>query len=150
LKSENDPITDDEWLLRRVRVERFRLSETPVISPNAFEPRVTGRGLDHDGISLYREACLGAPIDILATIDEPRRREYGIVRIPVARMKERNLAVEIRPEPPIPGHVVIPELNAADYAANKARFTPIKKWLAEVASEEGNIVSWPSGSPGSS
>lgn len=58
MKSEDAPITDDEFLLRRVRCEKFRSNEVPRISPNAFEPRISGRDPDIDGISLYREACL--------------------------------------------------------------------------------------------
>lgn len=59
MKSEDDPITDDEWLLRRVRVEKFRTNKLPVVSPNAFEPRIRGRDPDGDGISLHREGFFG-------------------------------------------------------------------------------------------
>lgn len=146
MKAETDPITDDEWLLRRVRVEKFRTDTTPIISPNAFEPRLPGpkvRDPDIDGISLYREACLMAAEDILATVVEDRRNEYGIVRIPVTLLSHLNLSVQSRPDSRILGHVVIPELNAAAYEADKARFIPIKQQLAAVASEEGNIVRSP-------
>jgi hypothetical protein len=44
VKSETEPISDDEWLLRRIRVERFRLDKTPLISPDAFARRTKGRG----------------------------------------------------------------------------------------------------------
>jgi hypothetical protein len=144
MKPETDPITDDEGLLRRVRVERFRTDKAPIISPNAFEPRVKGRDVDRDGISLYREACLSAPTDILATVAEDKRHEYGIVRVPVSVLKALNLSVRICQDHRVPGHVVIPELNAAAYDADKAHFTPIKERLAAVASEEANIVHRPS------
>jgi hypothetical protein len=147
MKPETDPITDDEWLLRRVRVERFRNDKTPIISPNAFEPRVKGRDIDHDGISLYREACLSSATDILATVSAERVHEYGIVRIPVSLLLSLRLSVQSRPDARILGHVVIPELNAATYEANKASFTPIKERLAVVASEEGNIMHRPSPAP---
>lgn len=150
MKPETDSITDDEWLLRRVRVERFRTDKTPIISPNAFEPRVKGRDIDHDGISLYREACVSAPADILATVAEDKRHEYGIVRVPVSLLKALNLSVQIHQDPRVLGHVVIPELNAAAYEADKAPFTPIKERLATVASEDANIVRRPSEAPGSS
>jgi hypothetical protein len=144
MKAETDPIADDEWLLRRVRIERFRTDKTPIISPNAFEPRVKGRDIDHDGISLYREACLSAPADILATVAEDRRHEYGVVRVPVALLKTLDLTVQIRVDPRVRGHVVIPQLNAAAYDANKAQFTPIKERLASEASKEENILLVPS------
>ena len=81
MKSESDPITDEEFLLRRVRIERFRYDRTPLVSPNAFEPRIVGRDPDTTGISLYREACLADPCDILATVPEEKRADYGIVRV---------------------------------------------------------------------
>lgn len=108
-----------------------------------------GRDIDHDGISLYREACLATPTDILATVAEDKRHEYGIVRIPVSLLKNLNLSVQIHPDPRVLGHVVIPELNAVAYDEDKARFTPIKERLAAVASEEGNIVLRPSAASGS-
>jgi hypothetical protein len=55
-KHESEPIGDDEWLLRRVRRERFRPLQIPLIAPAAFEPRIKGRDPDVDGISLFREA----------------------------------------------------------------------------------------------
>jgi hypothetical protein len=150
MKPESDPISDDEWLLRRVRVERFRTDQTPLISPNAFEPRVKGRDVDNDGISLYREACLSAPADVLATVAADRQHEYGIVRIPVVLLKSLNLSVQCRPDPRILGHVVIPELNATAYKADKTPFIPINVRLASVASEEGNIVRHPTVTPDAS
>lgn len=144
MKSETDPITDDEWLLRRVRFDRFRKDDIPIISPNVFEPRLTGRDIDHDGISFYRESCLPNPSAVLATVADSKRHEYGIVRIPVSLLKELKLSVQIRVDSRILGHVVIPELNASSYSKCKAAFTPIKRRLADVASKEEHIVLWPS------
>jgi hypothetical protein len=146
MKPETDPIADDEWLLRRVRKELLSETSTLIVSPNAFKPRVRGpkvREPDVEGISLYREACLSAPADILATVPNDKQHEYGIVRIPVSLLKSLNLTVQIRRDPRVRGHVVIPELNADDYEADKARFTPIYLRLAEVASEDANIVHYP-------
>jgi hypothetical protein len=143
MKSEVDPITDDEWLLRRVHRERFRTDRVPVISPNAFEPRVKGRDPDTDGISLYRAACLADSAQVLATIAPQRMREFGIVRISVSFLKSLNLSVQSRPDERVAGHVVIPQLNARDYASNKAQFTPIKEKLATEASKEENILRQP-------
>jgi hypothetical protein len=146
MKPETEPIADDKWVLRRVRVERFRTDKTPIISPNAFEPRLPGtkvRDAGTEGIRLYREVCLAARKDILATVAESRRLEYGIVRIPVSLLKTLNLTVEIRRDPRVLGHVIIPELKAADYALDQARLTPIQLRLATVASEDENIVEYP-------
>jgi hypothetical protein len=143
MKSESDPITDEEWLLRRVRREQFRTEKHPLISPNAFEPRIKGRDPDTDGISLYRQACLAEVSLILVTLAPERHSEYGIVRVPVTLLRTLNLTVTSIPDERIPGHVVIPELNASDYAADKSAFLSIKETLATVASEDANILRWP-------
>ena len=145
MKTETDPITDDEWLLRRVRIELFRNDQTQIISPDTFKPRLPGKKVRHpdtEGISLYRQACLESAEDILATVAENRRHEYGIVRIPVSLLKTLKLSVKISQDC-IVGHVVIPELNATAYQENKDNFTSIKEQLATVASEETNILRRP-------
>ena len=144
MKSEDDLITDDEGLLRRVRKERFRTTTVAVISPNAFEPRTEGRDPDIDGISFYREQCLADAAEILAAVVVEKRAEIGIVRVSVSFLKSLGLTVVSKPVPGIKGHIVIPELNAADYKQHKARFTPIKEKLAAEASLDANIVRYPS------
>lgn len=143
MKAEDEPITDDEWLLRRVHRERFRTDSLPLISPGAFEPRCKGRDIDTDGISLFRSACLNDPSDILAEIAEEKRPSIGIVRISKAFLSMLGLNVVGRPVPAITGHVVIPELNADDYKANKAKFIPFLKDIADEASKDENVIRWP-------
>lgn len=144
MKDEGDPITDDEWLLRRVWNKRFRTDKTPIVSPNAFEPRLTGRDRDADGISLYRAECLDDPTDILATLDPARRPETAVVRVRVSSIRSWGFSVRSKPVPEIKGHVTIPELNAGDYEADKGRFTPIKERLATEASRDENVLQHPS------
>ncbi len=141
MKDETDPIAEDECLLRRVRVEKFRTTDVPIISPNAFEPRVKGRDTDADGISLYRRDCLNDPAEILAHLPPEKRNVTGIVGVTVREITRLGMTVRIAPDPDIKGHVVIPELNASAYATDKSAFTHIKLALAEAASE--NIVRWP-------
>jgi hypothetical protein len=147
MKPEGEPITDDEWLLRRVRIEKFRTDKVPILSPNAFEPRIKGRDPDTDGISLYRAACLSDPSEVLATVAPERRHEYGIVQVQVSFLKSLGLSVQSTPDDQIKGHVTIPELNAISYETAKARFTPIKEKLAAEASKDENVVRQP-GQPG--
>lgn len=149
MKDQSEPITEEEWFLRRVRFDRFRTNKIPLISPNAFEPRVTGRDPDTDGISLYRAACLASPDEILATVAEDRRHEFGIVRIPYSLLVELNLTVRSAPDERVNGHVEIPELNARAYADNqaKAALKAMMLRLAEVASEDENILREPGTPP---
>jgi hypothetical protein len=138
MKAETDLITQDEWLIRLVWEDRVT-TRVPIISPNSFEPRKN----ETDGISFYRRACLNDPADALTPFAEDKRPRYAIVQIPVSILATLGLSVHSAPIAAIPGHVVVPEINITAYMADKARFTPIKLRLAEVASE--NIIRRPLG-----
>jgi hypothetical protein len=139
MKAESDSIADDERLIRLVWEDRVT-NRAPIISPNAFEPRKT----ETDGISFYRRECLSNPADALIPFAKDKRPRYAIVQIPVRLLTSLGLTVRLAPIPIVPGHVVVPEINIADYLADKARFAPIKLRLAETASQ--NIVQRPAGS----
>ncbi|MGL4550546.1 MAG: hypothetical protein ACRC33_05115 [Gemmataceae bacterium] len=144
MKPESDPITDDEWLLRLVWDDRF-VARQPPISLNAFEPR-DGKHPDKDGLSLFREACVNDPTDILAVVAADKRDRYGIVKVPVSLLAGLRLTARSSPIPEVPGHVVLPELNITAYKADAGSFLPIKAGLAQAASE--NIVRRPLSKPG--
>ena len=143
MKLESDPITDDEWLLRRIPAVRVRLNKTPIISPNAFEPLMPGPKVRHpdiDGINLYRMACLSDPNEVLATVDPSRHSEFAIARIPISLIKMLQLTVVPIFDSRVPGHVVIPELSTNFYNSNEPRFKIILAHLAAVASEPANLL----------
>ncbi len=121
MKPEDNPITDDEWLLRRIRKELFPTQQDPVFSNEAFKPRYKGYDPDTDGISLFREACVDAPDDILAEVAPEKRPYNGIVRVSVAFVKSLGLSVQNKPEPPIKGHVIIQQFPARVFGS--ARFS---------------------------
>lgn len=143
MKSEAEPITDDEWLLRRVHRDYFRNDWSPTHSPRAFTPRTKGKDPDNDGISLYREACLENPELILTIVNEEKRADNGIVRVQVKSLKARGLTVRADHDDQVPGHVVIPELNASDYKTYKATMTPTLEHLARISSDDECIARWP-------
>ena len=120
----------------------------PIVSIGAFEPRFKGEGIDTDGISLYRQACVEKPDDILALIADEKRNNNAIVRVSVAIVKALGMTVVAKPAPLIKGHVVIPQLNADDYKADPAYFRPYLLALAEEASKDENIVRRPISPPG--
>lgn len=140
MKPESEPISDDEWLLRRLHITDFRDGKTPLISANAFAPRIKGRDLDLNGISLYRFSCLAQPEDILATVPAEKRNLKGIVQLPVALFKSLSLTVRVDPDDRVLGHVVIPELNSQDYSQDPLRLKPILFQLADFASRPENIL----------
>ena len=55
-------------------------------------------------------------------------------------LKQLGLSAHLEPDDRIQGHVVIPELNANDYKANKNLLTPKQLALTEEASKDENIV----------
>ena len=148
-KQESDPILEDELLVRRVRVERFRSVKVPFVSPSAFEPRTTGDSPDVDGISLYRLDCLENVLDVLRTIsDDMKRRQTGAVSIQVLEVRSigsMRLTVaesyedELKPDR-IAGHVVIPELNSLAYSANKTLLKQAMLDLATYSSATDRIL----------
>ena len=144
MKTESEPVSDDEWLLRRIRFEQFRPSKSPLVSPKAFRPRTEGREPDRDGISLYRLSCVSDFPEILTFIDPDKRLEYGIVQIPVLLIYSLGMTVSIRPDARISGHVIIPELNDSTLKSELFRLTPIMARLAAIASDPANILLRPS------
>jgi hypothetical protein len=139
MKAEADPITEDEWLIRLVWETKVKRQE-PLIAATAFEPLP----YDTDGLSLFRLACLNDPSDALLAVAEDKRPRYAVVQIPVSLLATLGLTVRPAPIPEVRGHVVVPEINVTAYKADKARFTPIKQRLAEVAG--GNVIRKPAGS----
>lgn len=156
-KRESDPISEDELLVRRVRVERFRSKKVPYVSPSAFEPRMTGDSPDLDGISLYRLDCLESAMDALRTIsDATKKQQTGVVAIQVLEVRSiraMKLSVaesyeDVSKPDRVAGHVVIPELNSRDFA-DKDKKEHIKQAmfaLANCASPKDRILVHPSSS----
>ena len=138
MKLESEPITDDEWLLRLVWETNIKQEGTRVAAA-AFEPLP----LDTDGLSLFRRACLPNPLDVLLAVAEDKRSHYAVVQVPVSILASLHFTLHSKQNSDVPGHVVIPELNIDAYKANKASFTRAKVKLADVASEDGNIVRRP-------
>ena len=147
MKSESDAITDDEYLLRRVHKTKLNSIKCPFVSPSSFEPRVespTTREPDTDGISFYRESCLGSPEDCLATISREKVQDYGVVRIPVADFLGLKLSIKSSTDPKILGHVVIPEMCSGAYQTNRNVVRVFMEALARIASSDGHLLVKPS------
>ena len=141
MKSEDDPISDDEWLIRRVFHDRMK--NPPKISKSAFEPRLNGNLPDVNGISLFRIDCLPDPKQILQTVRQDKQPFWGIVKLRVAEIRALNLSIAQDRIPEIPGHVLLPFLCCERYRSDKPSCVAMMKELAKFASEEGNIVHLP-------
>ena len=146
MKTETDPVTPDEWLIRLVWHQYFTPREIP-ISRQAFVPK-DGRNPETKGISLYREACLRDVLETLLPLAPEKQPFHGLVRLPVSLFTQ--LGLTIHPDPTdVPGHVLIPEINITVYKVKSGEKMLLPKLLelAKVASE--NIVRRPPASESS-
>lgn len=130
MDAEQEPVSPDEFVLRRVHKNHFDPSLPVPIQKVAVRP--TER--DTDGLSVYREReYIGNPGGILADMDEAKRGNYYIARVRVSDL--RALGLSVRPErgpDDLPGHCVIPELNRGTYDANKQALADTILELAKV------------------
>jgi hypothetical protein len=146
MKSEEEPIADDEVLLRRVYYDRFPTNHNNEFSPRTFEPRTKGDNRDVDGISLYRLDCLGSADDVLKHLDEEKRSKNGLVGFRAGKLRALGFNFVSKPTD-IPGHIVVPELNSVDYEKQKSCLTPKLVDVAKLASAAGSIVVYPTFQP---
>ncbi len=145
MPDQSDPVSPDEWILRRVPYNELnKLIDpdiTPPISSTAFRPTKN----DNDGVSVFRE--LFATPDEVANLymqQNPGKKCY-VIRVKAEAILEPGLGITLTPDPIIelPGHALIPELNTERY------FTLDKNWCKEVQSKISipltiqNIVHWP-------
>jgi hypothetical protein len=147
MKDQGDPVSDNEWILRRVHRDNFITLDPPRISPYAFKPQVTGRFPDTTGISFYRQDCVVDHNDILAKTDEAKREKYGVVRLPVRLLKSLCLDVERDDDiaaPIVLGHVIVPGINSIEYDQDKDAVLPKMKALADYVNEHQEFLRLPS------
>lgn len=138
MKSEDEPIEPDEFVLRLIWRDFCKRGEPPIIRPRAFRPKPN----ETDGISVFREACVSRPEDILAVIDEDKRDKYGIVRIPVAELIALDLSLVSAKIETVSGHAVIPELSIVAFDADPKELETILEVLAVIA--RANVIRKPS------
>lgn len=147
MKDQQDPITDNEWILRRVHQSWFAPAGPTAINPYAFKPQIGGDLPDTTGISFYRQSCIVDFNDILAKTVEARRPKYGIVRLPVSLLTSLGLNVERDDDvdaPIVLGHVIMPGINSINYSQDKDAVLPKMKLLADYVNEHQEFLRLPS------
>jgi hypothetical protein len=138
MKSEAEPITDDEFVLRLIWHEYFTPGPPATVSDSAFTPRTNEPG----GISLFRASCLADPEEALMAIASEKRPRYAIAALLVADLRGQNLTISPKSMPPVTGHAELEDLTSVSWKADKAKWRPMLRRLAELA--QANIVRWPS------
>lgn len=132
MKSENEPVSADEQVLRLIHPIYYKEDLPLPIQPEAFRPLDSGE----EGLSVFRVACLNDPLDILAVVAEKKRPLYHIARLAFADLKTLGLSVLPDPIPAVPGHAILPELNSLAYRQNKVFWKQVQQRLAELASRD--------------
>jgi hypothetical protein len=130
MKTEHVPLSDDEFVLRLVWGDYYKLGLPLPVQPAAFQPRDS----EVEGISVFREACLQSPEDALRVIATEKRDRYRLARLRVADLTKLGLSVQPDPIETVPGHAVIPELNAVAYRSDRLASKLLQTSLAELAS----------------
>jgi hypothetical protein len=131
MKSEDEPITPDEFVIRLIWHEFLRLGETVAVQAVAFKPRDN----ESDGISVFRLACLSDPTDALQAISTDKRGKYALALLKVEDLKKLSLSVVPAKIDSVPGHAVIPELNCHAVKQNRAFWKSTQLDLAALASQ---------------
>jgi hypothetical protein len=109
MKREDEPVTDDEFILRLVWTTRYKPELVQPVVKEAFEPRKS----ETDGISVFRMSCLLSPEQALNVIAFDKRDRYALVVLPVAEVVKLGLTILPAPIADVPGHAVVPELLTA-------------------------------------
>jgi hypothetical protein len=140
-KNEEDPLTEDEFILRRIHQNNYKLNKTPPVQRVAFEPKDD----DHEGLSCNREYFVSA--EALA-FSGRKPGEYYIARLSVKVLRGPSYQLTIDPTPnPDPaeprGHCDIRELSISESRKNVNKSKQLQRRLAELASK--NIVYIPQG-----
>ena len=137
MKSENEPVTLDEFVLRLIWRDYYKEGEPPRISPRAFLPKPN----EADGISVFRAACLRNVDEVLTVVALAKRDLYAIVSLSVADLTSLGLSVLIAPITTLPGHAVLPELNSVVVKSDPRWTASVQQSLAELASH--NVLRTP-------
>lgn len=131
MKDESDPVSPDEFILRRIPNLPSYIKELPIsVARAAFSPTDD----DVDGVSVYREHFVTAK-----DVAEAGRSDMGYY---VVRFKAEdlfNLGVSLVPnkqEDGLPGHTLIPELSLISKTQDKKKYKELALKITKLASND--------------
>lgn len=134
MTNQQDPISSDEYVLRRIPKDRNRYDPSlpEPVQRLSFEPSKR----DINGISIFRELFVSA--------EAVANAGTGVNGCCVIRLRASDfiaLGLTIVPDPQddqLPGHAIIPELSFQQMKVNKSRCKEIQRSLAKLSGT--NIV----------
>lgn len=127
MKDEQAPLSDDEYVYRRVLKEHVDERLPMPVTVAGFRPTKD----DEQGISVYR-----AEFVTPEQVDQAGRRSgsYYIVKLRVGDIRARGMDVVPHTMKPLPGHALIPELRPGLSGADKRRYKELRLSLTQLAS----------------
>jgi hypothetical protein len=135
MPSETDPVSDDEFVYRRVLknwYDEYAPNPEDRVNRLAFRPTPE----DVDGLSIYRAQFLDP--EQLDRDGSGMHGRYYVACIPVRSLRALGLSVHPSPNKPLPGHCLVPEVNAGLRGEAKRRSKEVQLELARLAGK--NIV----------
>lgn len=134
MTDQQDPISPDEYVLRRIPKDKNRYdpSLNEPVQRIAFEPSKW----DIDGISVFRERFVSATDLAKAGTNN---NGYCVARLSVSNLFALGLTIvpDPRDDQP-PGHALIPELSISEMKQNKTKCKETQRELSKLAGR--NII----------
>ena len=131
MRDQRDPVSDDEYVLRRILSDYYDPSLRDPVHSQGFYPTKN----DTNGISVFRD--LFVTPDLVANSGK-NPKGYYVARLRVSEI--RALGLTVIPDPKddqLPGHALIPKLCIIEYAKNK---NDIKFLMHKLATLAGNEI----------
>jgi hypothetical protein len=133
MRTETDPVSDDEFVYRRVLKDYYNeFPSCPRDRINRLAFRPTDR--DTEGLSVYR-ALFVHPKE-LDVDSEGRPGRYYIARLAVGAVREMALSITPDPAEGPQGHSLIPEIRTRLKGRDKSLSKEKQVALARLASED--------------
>jgi hypothetical protein len=131
---EASPVSDEEFVLRRIHQNHVDPGPPLVISLTAFRPTPE----DTAGLSVYREKFV-SPINVDVSGRKPG--EYYVSRLSVRQLRHLGLSVIEDEQSQGPaGHALIPGLSLSAYQQDKRKARELQIHLAELAGQDIVLV----------
>jgi hypothetical protein len=139
VKQQNDPVSEDESVYRRILNEKDHYN--PLLSKPVAYAAFRPTDKDKDGISVYRPACGATVAQVASGRFERGYHVASLLVLDIVSLDIEGLRPTVTPlsdDGKIPGHAVIEQLNVTLRDGNKKQYRLLAQRLADLAS--ANIV----------
>lgn len=141
-----DPISPDEYLLRRVPFDENNKPIDPELAQPVSRLAFRPSSKDVDGISLFREKFVTPEQIANLHRENSKGKECYVVRVKAKDLFDPSVGVKVIPNKidALPGHALIPEINIG-YKLNKEAKRSCVDLQIAIASKLKlvDIVHWP-------